>query len=546
MPFKLTRTTPASFPSSRSVLFNGSNQYLTIPYNSNLWLGSSNWTIECWVYLNSLSTYNFIWDHGHGLPNTIRSIVVYTEQTTGLLRIAQSPDGSTNYDTSLGVTLTTNSWKHVAIVRNGANVTAYLNGTAGTSVTAYNLYNSTTRSHNIGIQGDLQSITAYNGYISNHRVVKGTAVYTSNFTPSTAPLTAIANTSLLTCNAATIVDGSSNNFTITNNNSATVSSVVPFNVVGYGYKFNNRNNAATSTFKFKKSSAIVSGTQKAIFGYGFTTTRVSMTNLVSNTGVVATDTTGVGTTRYFPAAAGYGSDKAIFGYGAGSAGGPVSMTNLVSNTGVVATDTTGVGTARSALAAAGYGSDKAIFGYGNNGSVNVSMTNLVSNTGVVSTDTTGVGTVRQYLAAARYGSDKAIFGYGNTGASVSMTNLVSNTGVVATDTTGIGTARYGLAAAGYGADKAIFGYGDSGTNTAITNLVSNTGVVASNTTGVGTARENLAAAGYGTDKAIFGFGRTASRQSMTNLVSNTGVVATDTTGVGTARYGLAAAGYSLS
>ena len=46
-------------------------------------------------------------------------------------------------------------------------------------------------------------------------------------------------------------------------------------------------------------------TTKAIFGYGFTTAAVSMTNLVSNTGVVATDTTGVGTARGFLAAAGY-------------------------------------------------------------------------------------------------------------------------------------------------------------------------------------------------------------------------------------------------
>ena len=48
----------------------------------------------------------------------------------------------------------------------------------------------------------------------------------------------------------------------------------------------------------------------------------------------------------------YGTQKAIFGYG--STGANVSMTNLVSNTGVVATDTTGVGTARNSLAAAGY------------------------------------------------------------------------------------------------------------------------------------------------------------------------------------------------
>ena len=100
------------------------------------------------------------------------------------------------------------------------------------------------------------------------------------------------------------------------------------------------------------------------------------------------------------AAAGYGTDKAIFGYG--SISGAVSMTNLVSNTGVVAADVTGVGTARYNPAAAGYGADKAIFGYGAN--PNVSLTNLVSNTGVVSADVTGVGTARYRLAAASYGT----------------------------------------------------------------------------------------------------------------------------------------------
>jgi hypothetical protein len=80
-----------------------------------------------------------------------------------------------------------------------------------------------------------------------------------------------------------------------------------------------------------------------------------MTNLVSNTGVVANDVTGVGTARTQLAAAVYGGDKAIFGYGSAS-GGSTSTTNLVSNTGVVAANTTGVGTAREELAAAGYSS----------------------------------------------------------------------------------------------------------------------------------------------------------------------------------------------
>ena len=59
----------------------------------------------------------------------------------------------------------------------------------------------------------------------------------------------------------------------------------------------------------------------------------------------------------------YGAGSAIFGFGADSSS-FYSLTNLVSNTGVVANDTAGVGTARPLLAAASYGSDKAIFGYG--------------------------------------------------------------------------------------------------------------------------------------------------------------------------------------
>jgi hypothetical protein len=295
---------------------------------------------------------------------------------------------------------------------------------------------------------------------------------------------------------------------------------------------------------------------KAIFGYGFPSSGVTaITNLVSNTGVVATDTTGVGTARGYLAAAGYGTDKAIFGYGWSSGGGFTAITNKVANTGVVATDTTGVGTSRRLLAAAGYGTNKAIFVYGRNSNAtedpSLSMTNLVSNTGVVAGDSGFVGTGRSNLAAATYGTDKAIVGYGSIGGNFltqqSLTNLISNTGVIGNDVTGVGSARTSLAAAGYGGDKAIFGYGSaSGSRVSMTNLVSNTGVVAANTTGVGTARNGLAAAVYGTDKAIFGYGETSDvgAVSMTNLVSNTGVVATDTTGVGTARYGTSAAAYA--
>jgi len=92
--------------------------------------------------------------------------------------------------------------------------------------------------------------------------------------------------------------------------------------------------------------------------------------------------------------------KAIFAYGSNAGGSNTPIINLVSDTGVVSTDGSGVTTGRSSLAAAGYGTDKAILGYGaNNVGNNLSFKNLVSNTGAVAADVTGVGSARQGLAA---------------------------------------------------------------------------------------------------------------------------------------------------
>jgi hypothetical protein len=77
--------------------------------------------------------------------------------------------------------------------------------------------------------GNLQdTVGQLNGYISNLRLVKGTALYTSTFTPSTTPLTALTNTSLLTCQSNRFVDNSANNFTITVNGTPSVQRFNPF------------------------------------------------------------------------------------------------------------------------------------------------------------------------------------------------------------------------------------------------------------------------------------------------------------------------------
>ena len=110
-------------------------------------------------------------------------------------------------------------------------MTLWLNGVnVGTATSSYNL-TSATQPLFIGRNGDsTDGSQDWLGYISNFRIVKGTALYTSNFTPPTAPLTAISGTQVLTCKSSTIIDKSTNNFTITKNGDVIVREIHPFNI----------------------------------------------------------------------------------------------------------------------------------------------------------------------------------------------------------------------------------------------------------------------------------------------------------------------------
>ena len=139
------------------------------------------------------------------------------------------------------------------------------------------------------------------------------------------------------------------------------------------------------------------------FGVGTSESQINTSNLVNNSGVVGADVTGVGTARYGLRATTYGGDKAIVAYGnTGPASYPnQNISNKISNQGVVASDTSGVGTARNYAAASSYGGDKGVYAFGTASSY-TNVKNLVNNSGVISADVTGVGTARRQLGAAGY------------------------------------------------------------------------------------------------------------------------------------------------
>ena len=91
--------------------------------------------------------------------------------------------------------MTLNTWNHVAVVRNSGIVYIYINGIVST-----NSWTTSTAFTNaacvIGTNPG-PGTEYYFGYLSDARLINGTALYTSNFIPPTSPVTAIANTSLL-------------------------------------------------------------------------------------------------------------------------------------------------------------------------------------------------------------------------------------------------------------------------------------------------------------------------------------------------------------
>ena len=173
--------------------FDGTGDFLTLGTSTNLALGAGDFTIDVWLYLTA---YNgslgviFDWRTAGSTPT---NIPLFSLSPSGVPAFWQSVSLGAAITGSSAVPL--NTWAHLAVVRNGLgsnNLTMYLNGTSIGSATATN---------SLGIEtlrlNDSQGSFGQAGYFSSARIVKGRAVYTSNFAPPVAPLTPIANTMLL-------------------------------------------------------------------------------------------------------------------------------------------------------------------------------------------------------------------------------------------------------------------------------------------------------------------------------------------------------------
>jgi hypothetical protein len=144
-------------------------------------LGTDSFTIETWVKFtqDTSSGQIVLANHAPGVGAGLDIAIYNGNLVYNLSSTGSTPDIA---QSSVMGTVVVNTWYHVALVRNNDNITGYLNGVAGATVTS-----------TASIYYDQNAVlrSALTGRLSNLRVVQGTAEYTGAFT---VPITPLRNT----------------------------------------------------------------------------------------------------------------------------------------------------------------------------------------------------------------------------------------------------------------------------------------------------------------------------------------------------------------
>ena len=201
-----TTTAEEPFPGAGSVEFDGSNDNLSIS-STNI-IDTNSFTVECFarpqrsgltanetfVEFNTGTRWIFGRKHSQG------DVIYYW-------------NGSDVYTTNSG-TISANQWSHLAWSKDGSTLRMFVNGVLAHTQTGVT---GSFTSSLITVGENSDGFEDYQGYISNLRVIQGTALYTSNFTPPTAALT---NTGLTPGNdysgTATSITNAQGNFILSN------------------------------------------------------------------------------------------------------------------------------------------------------------------------------------------------------------------------------------------------------------------------------------------------------------------------------------------
>lgn len=183
--------TSVSPPYSTSAgLFDGTGDYLSVPDHASLDFGTGDFTIEGWFRAANFTAVPFLWHKfgaGSGASNgwfiEVDATHIYAGKGVNTL--------NTDFG-SFSISISTNTWYHLAITRTGNNLQAFLGGnsvgtfTPGGGGIATNVDNASPCILGGG-GGSFFTTANLNGRMKDWRVTKGVRRYTANFSVPSLP-----------------------------------------------------------------------------------------------------------------------------------------------------------------------------------------------------------------------------------------------------------------------------------------------------------------------------------------------------------------------
>ena len=181
-----------------SVYFDGRDditalQVIAAASNTDFTFGTGDFTIEFWMKHGATGSYDLLYDGRRDASSDVAPMLYLVSgkvryYTVGGDRITGTSD------------ISHDSWHHIALCRSSGSTKLFLNGVQeGSTYSDSNSYVAKLNRPVIGGEGPNFANNPFGGFLSNLRVVKGTALYTANFTPPTKVLKAIDGTVLLCC-----------------------------------------------------------------------------------------------------------------------------------------------------------------------------------------------------------------------------------------------------------------------------------------------------------------------------------------------------------
>ena len=185
------------------------SDYTDIASSSDFAFGTGDFTVEFWVYLTKTPAS----DLGIFDSRTTNGAYVYIMKQAAGKFVYYVNTGARIYSNA---NAQSNRWYHLAVVRNSGTTYMYVDGVQQTQT-----YTDSTNYLTTGIRLGANRLTGtehFPGFLSNVRVVNGTALYTTGFAPSTSPFTDPTTSGEL----STYFDGSGDYLTVPDSTDFTI------------------------------------------------------------------------------------------------------------------------------------------------------------------------------------------------------------------------------------------------------------------------------------------------------------------------------------